>query len=118
MFSNDPSASACICSVPPVNVASLAIGVVTSTPVLVEFHLLATTVPPVVITDPTVKAPGLVASIVIERFAESVLVFPAASFWIASIAYVPPTCVDKVMVTVPPAHSPVLSANLKMHRIV
>ena len=43
----------------------MAMGTVTSRPVLVLFHLLATTVPPVAATVPVVKAEGTVWSIVI-----------------------------------------------------
>ena len=59
----------------------MATGTVTFTPVLVLFHLLATTVPPVAATAPTVKAPGAVESItnVLPSVGSDVIAFPATS---------------------------------------
>ena len=57
-----PATLARICKVPSVKLASLSIGTVISMPVLVGFHWPATTVPPVVITAPTVNGEGSVSS--------------------------------------------------------
>ena len=60
-----------------------------STPVLVLFHLLATTVPPVVTTAPTVKPDGAVVSTVNVELT-STAGFPAASLTFATIVSVVP----------------------------
>ena len=64
---------------PPVKLASLAKGTVMSIPVLVAFHWPATTVPPVVITLPTVKLAGTVVSKVMVVTLTSLATFPDAS---------------------------------------
>ena len=75
-------------------------GTVTSRPVLVLFHLLATTVPPVAATVPVVKAEGTVWSIVIVvLLAVPVAALPAASVYIA------------VRVTTPASANPVKASS-------
>ena len=51
-------------------------GTVTSRPVLVLFHLLATTVPPVAATLPVVKAVGALVSIISALLAPNEFVVP------------------------------------------
>ena len=73
----------------------MAMGTVTFRPVLVLFHLLATTVPPVVTALPVVKVVGTVVSIISALFAPNEFVAPgdgrvnAAAFPDASVM-VPP----------------------------
>ena len=56
--------------------ASSANGTVTLIPVLVLFHFPAVTVPPVVMTDPTVKSAGTVVSTIKYLLALNELVAP------------------------------------------
>ena len=52
-FRHVPLDSAYNWTFPSIKLASSAIGTTTLIPVLVEFHLLATTLPPVAVTEPT-----------------------------------------------------------------
>ena len=74
-----------ISKVPSTKVLSLGKGTVTLIPVLVLFHFPAVTVPPVVMTEPTVKSAGTVVSKKIPVTLTSVAAFPAASTPLKSI---------------------------------